>query len=319
MLKILINPGHCGCEPGAVSGGISEREINLKVALYMREYLAEYENVTAYLTRETNKPCNGVHIADVIKTAQEKGCGLIFSVHHNAGGGRGSEVYYQPTVPESKALAEAVLNECIAVGRKSRGLKSGSAYRLLNGSTIPTIMTEYAFVDNAADREAIDSYYDLRLEARAFVNAIVKIYKLKKKPAEQPKPAEKPQQGEMYRVGKSWKNGACVGQIGAFAVKAYAVNFAKNHPGTKVFDSKGTVIYTPTPKKGDKITLKNAPLYASSSTKKPTRVLSGTYYIYDGVLIGGRYRITVAQSLCGKLPVWKNVTGYVEAGEVISP
>lgn len=66
------------------------------------------------------------------------------------------------------------------------------------------------------------------------------------------------------------------------------------------------------PKKGDAITLKNKPLYANATTKKSSGNKSGTYYIYDGEKINGRYRITNKPKNCGKKPVWLYVTGFVE-------
>lgn len=64
-------------------------------------------------------------------------------------------------------------------------------------------------------------------------------------------------------------------------------------------------------KKGDKVVLNKAPLYVSSSSKIKVGTKTGTYYIYDGKKINGRYRITNSASKCGKTPVALNVTGWV--------
>ena len=63
--------------------------------------------------------------------------------------------------------------------------------------------------------------------------------------------------------------------------------------------------------KGQKITLKNKALYASSTAKTSSTKKSGTYYIYDGIKINGRYRITVRKAFCGKKPERLFVTGWV--------
>jgi GH25 family lysozyme M1 (1,4-beta-N-acetylmuramidase) len=65
-------------------------------------------------------------------------------------------------------------------------------------------------------------------------------------------------------------------------------------------------------KKGDAVTLKKAPLYISASAKTPSNYLTGKYYIYDGVKINGRYRITNAKKNVGRLPMINYVTGWVE-------
>ena len=69
-------------------------------------------------------------------------------------------------------------------------------------------------------------------------------------------------------------------------------------------------------KGGQAVNLKNAPLYYTSVSPKPVRTISGTYYLYDGINVAGRYRITRPASLCGKQPVGKNVTGWVPAAYI---
>lgn len=64
---------------------------------------------------------------------------------------------------------------------------------------------------------------------------------------------------------------------------------------------------------GAAVTLSNAPFYYTSVAAKPSCYKSGTFYFYDGILVAGRYRITNLASRCGKLPVGKNVTGWVPA------
>jgi len=50
--------------------------------------------------------------------------------------------------------------------------------------------------------------------------------------------------------------------------------------------------------------------------KKPVRKVSGKYFLYDGINVAGRYRITNLASRCGKTPVGKNVTGWVDAKDI---
>ena len=63
--------------------------------------------------------------------------------------------------------------------------------------------------------------------------------------------------------------------------------------------------------KGTKFYL-NGTLYPSS-TAKTGRAKKGTYYVYDGVKMNGRYRVTNAASNVGKTPVGTYVSGYVDA------
>ena len=65
-------------------------------------------------------------------------------------------------------------------------------------------------------------------------------------------------------------------------------------------------------KKGDAVKFTKKPLFLTASSKKAIRNVTGTYYIYDGVKINGRYRITNKAKNCGKKPIGLYVTGFVE-------
>ncbi len=68
---------------------------------------------------------------------------------------------------------------------------------------------------------------------------------------------------------------------------------------------------TPAPKAGDAVKLNKGKLYTSArGSVAVTR--TGTFYLYDGVAVDGRYRVTNAKSRVGKAPLWLNVSGWVE-------
>ena len=69
-------------------------------------------------------------------------------------------------------------------------------------------------------------------------------------------------------------------------------------------------VKTPTTK-GSAVKLTNKALYASSTATNAVRKITGTYYIYDGQKINGRYRITNSVSNVGKSPAGVFVTGWV--------
>lgn len=65
------------------------------------------------------------------------------------------------------------------------------------------------------------------------------------------------------------------------------------------------------PKAGDAVKLSSGKLYISS-TGKTAVTRTGVFYIYDGVKINGRYRVTNKAARVGKKPVALNVSGWVE-------
>ena len=81
--KIYINPGHSDKDPGAV-GFETERNLNVKTANYMNEYLlANYDCQTMVTAGSVNST------ATVAAEANNWGADLLVSIHNNAGGGDG--------------------------------------------------------------------------------------------------------------------------------------------------------------------------------------------------------------------------------------
>ena len=65
--------------------------------------------------------------------------------------------------------------------------------------------------------------------------------------------------------------------------------------------------------KGSAVTLKNCPLYASSTAGKAAGKVTGTYYLWDGKILNGRYGITNAKNRVG---VAGQVTGWINAEDI---
>ena len=117
---------------------------------------------------------------------------------------------------------------------------------------------------------------------------------------------------QLYRVRKTWDDAKS--QIGAYSSLENAKKACL--AGYSVFDNSGKAVYTKSTvwSKGQKVTIRaNTPLFASAETTAISKRISGTYYIYDGNAVNGRYRITTKAEYCGKTPAGKYVTGYVSA------
>ncbi len=340
MLKIMINPEHGGSDGGASYGGLTEKTLNLKVSKYCRDYLADYE-CESFLSREDDRY---LLIADRINILKQQEAKAVVTVAHNAGGGDGCEIFYWQGDAKSKAFAAVLEKHYKAIGQNSRGVKqsSESAYNfgMVREPTklgIPAILSEFAFLDNSADRTVVDSDEDLKREGEAIAKAVIEYFGLKKKKVSQPETPDKPENStehenkNLYRVGTGWSNNKCLGQEGAYAVLQGAITHCKQlGAGYKVFDWNGKEVYpagntasdsdtsdTPSaPFAGMAVRLSGAKLYGSASATSPANTVTGTYYLYDGENIGGRYRITTSKDRCGKTPIGSNVTGYVDASAI---
>ena len=94
---------------------------------------------------------------------------LFVSIHFNAGGGTGSEVW---TYDAHKLKeARAILSNLSALGFKNRGTKNGLGLYVLKHTKMDAILIEVCFVDNKTD---YDLYHKIGAEkiAEAIANGI---------------------------------------------------------------------------------------------------------------------------------------------------
>ena len=137
---ITLDPGHGGTIPSGVTGesvgteynGLAEKDINLKIAKYLREYLNDYQNVNVVLTRETDTFMRVFNRAIV---ARNNNSDLLLSIHINDSTTtdfsiKGAEAYVtaNKSLPKynegTSKLANMMLNNLAGIGLNSRGVKT---------------------------------------------------------------------------------------------------------------------------------------------------------------------------------------------------
>ena len=164
-MKIGIDLGHgCAYDGGAV-GLIKEEEIintvGNKVISKLRTLghnVIECRPSTASSTNDSlNKRC---------AAANNNNVELFVSIHANAGGGTGTEIYTYNAKQHSYAVN--VLNNICALGFRNRGIKSGNSLAVINGTKAEAMLIEICFVDTQAD---VDRY---RNNIENIADAIVK-------------------------------------------------------------------------------------------------------------------------------------------------
>ena len=199
MVKIFIDPGHGGNDPGAVANGLKEKNLTLKIAKYMRDYLlANYSGVSVRMSRETDKT---VSLPTRTNSANKWGANAYISIHINAGGGTGFESFVYPGVGKAtKDLQNAVHSEVMKVfsGFRDRGKKQAN-FHVLRETKMSAVLTESGFIDTKKDADFLKSDANLRKIGEAHAKGVAKHFGLKKKT--QPKPAQPAQKkGVFYRV-----------------------------------------------------------------------------------------------------------------------
>jgi N-acetylmuramoyl-L-alanine amidase len=155
---IVIDPGHGGDDPGAVSNNIKEKEYTLLISTYLYNRFKDLK-VPVKLTRETD-----ITLSPKERTAKVQsffGNGkdvIVISNHLNAGGGDGAEIIY--ALRNNNTLARKVLEEIEKEGQNARKyyqlrLPSNPIkdYYFMHRDTPnnETIIVEYGFVDSPKD------------------------------------------------------------------------------------------------------------------------------------------------------------------------
>lgn len=179
-MKLFLDPGHGGNDPGAASNGLQEKNLTLAIALEIRDILQnEYENVSIKMSRTKDE---AVSLSERTNAANNWGATYYLSIHINAGGGTGFESYIYPGVgsPTTK-YQTAIHNEVIKLNQlKNRGEKQAN-FHVLRESNMPALLTENGFIDSDKDAEKMKSSEWIKKVATGHVNGIAKAFQLKKK------------------------------------------------------------------------------------------------------------------------------------------
>lgn len=176
-MKIFIDVGHGGSDSGAINSVVKEKEINLNVGLKLAELL-RYNGFEVKMCRDIDAY---IDLNVRVDMANSWGADLYISVHHNAGGGDGYEVYHSIYLGKGKTLAGYVSDEFKALGqnyrfvgfRESGTTKGTDYYYVIKYTNMPAIITEYAFIDTI-DYNAIDTQQEQINEAYAIAKAVCK-------------------------------------------------------------------------------------------------------------------------------------------------
>ena len=174
---VVVDAGHGGADPGAVSSGLQEKDFTLEASLYMADRLKEL-GIPVVLTRDYDE---NISRTERLRRANEAFGGspnaILISNHINAGGGEGAEVIY--ALRNNSTLAQSILEEIGSEGQIMRKYyqrrlpedPSKDYYYIIRETTpMQSVLVEYGFIDNANDRVKLQN--DLLNYVEAVVRAI---------------------------------------------------------------------------------------------------------------------------------------------------
>jgi N-acetylmuramoyl-L-alanine amidase len=175
MSKVFIGVGHGGSDPGAVSNGLKEAEMNLPIALACRDELVRH-GVSVKMSREKNE---NDPVADEVAECNKFNPDYAVDFHLNAGGGDGFEVFHHFNGGKGKTLAANIEAEVVKIGQNSRGLKTkvntqGKDYfGFIRQTNAPAIIVECAFIDSK-DVQIVDTAAEQATFGKAVARGILK-------------------------------------------------------------------------------------------------------------------------------------------------
>lgn len=173
MSKVYWDAGHGGYDPGAV-GYVKESDVNIKVVNYAYEHLEKNYVVEQYKDLSANDS-----LATICNRANKWKADLFISIHFNAGGGDGFEVYVYST--KNKELGRTIEKHVKEIGQNSRGVKYDPELIVLNSTNMKAALVECAFVDNKKDIKDWDENHELKEMGEAIAEAVADWLNLKKK------------------------------------------------------------------------------------------------------------------------------------------
>ena len=166
-VKIVLDAGHGGDQPGCVIKGATEKDITMSIVLLLQEKL-ESEGAAVVLTRSTDRD---VSLLDRAEIANNAGANYFISIHCNSyeedSSVKGFECYYYQSA-EGENLAESITSSAENHSISTRKVNEES-YAVLRETAIPAVLIEVGFLTNTDERGKLLSpeYQELLVEAIA--------------------------------------------------------------------------------------------------------------------------------------------------------
>lgn len=162
-----VHAGHNRIVPGA-SKYLDEVTENRKVKDKVIELLKAAGHTVYDCTDDAGRT-SGANLANIVAKCNKHTVDLDISIHLNAGGGTGTEVWYYSGSSTGKSNAAAVSKKVAdALGLRDRGAKATTGLYVLKHTVAPAILVECCFVDSKTDQEK----WDVDKCAKAIVEAV---------------------------------------------------------------------------------------------------------------------------------------------------
>ncbi len=169
---VVIDAGHGGHDPGAMTGGLHEKDINLAVALKVADFL-EQRGIGVILTRQQDQ---FIELEERANIANRRNADLFVSIHSDSNpdrSRRGFTVFVaRGASSEAYHAANCIGQAMASTGSDSHGTREAE-YKVLMNTSGPAVLVEIGYLSNAQDIARLrDSGWQNRL-AQAIASGIL--------------------------------------------------------------------------------------------------------------------------------------------------
>jgi N-acetylmuramoyl-L-alanine amidase len=178
-MKICIDPGHGGYDSGAVGNGLKEKDITLKIALKVRDFLKDVCDII--LTRDSDNTAwnSNTDLQTRCDIANKANADYFISIHVNSASGTagtGFESYVSAIASQqSKNLGQKIHDDLANFyknkGFTDRGFKTANFY-VLNNTNMPATLIENLFINNPDDAKFLTDDNFINDFSSAIANAL---------------------------------------------------------------------------------------------------------------------------------------------------
>lgn len=176
-MKLYLDPGHGGSDPGAQGNGLREKDLTLDIALKLRSILENnYKNVEIRMSRTGDVTKSLVQRTD---EANSWDADFYLSIHINSdnGSASGYEDYIYSSLSNNSSTAnyrDTIHTEVMKLNQLNDRGKKKADFHVLRESTMDAMLSENGFIDNAQDAALMKQESWRRDVARGHANGIAK-------------------------------------------------------------------------------------------------------------------------------------------------
>lgn len=171
-MRVCIDAGHGGKDPGALKFKRYEKDDTLCIALKLGKLL-EANGVDVVYTRTNDSYSSPAAKADI---GNRVNADFFFCIHRKTSISKkasGIETLVHDKKGTKYKTAVAINKNLESLGFVNRGVKTRLNLAVLNRTEMPAILVEFGFITNDTDNKLLDKRFDevIQLTAKAFLES----------------------------------------------------------------------------------------------------------------------------------------------------